>query len=258
MAGVGDSRDIWILDVARGTPTRFTFDPGLSNAALWSPDDTQLVFAANRNGQPGIRLKRVEGTTNEEMLLAPGAGSGAMTPTQWTADGRYLIFSRTQGVRGSIDIWALPLNGDRKPFPVLQTPAVETNGVLSPNGRWIAYQSAEIAQTQVYVQPFPPTGGKFQISTDGGFNPIWRADGKELYFVSLDGRMMAVAVDTAGQFQSGTPAALFPVVSMATQGSAGRQFAVTKDGRFLMNVLQQQTTTIPLTVVVNWPSGVQK
>jgi hypothetical protein len=135
---------------------------------------------------------------------------------------------------------------------VLQTPSVETNGVLSPNGRWIAYQSSEITQTQVYVQPFPPAGGRFQISTNGGFHPIWRPDGRELYFVSLDGRMMAVAVDTAGQFQSGTPAALFPVASMALQGSAGRQFAVTKDGRFLMNVLQQQTTTIPVTVVVNW------
>jgi len=258
IAGVGDSRDIWILDVARGTPTRFTFDAGFSSAALWSPDDTQLVFSGNRNGQPGIRLKRVEGTTNDELLLAPAAGSGAMTPTHWSADGRYLIFSRTQGVRGSSDVWALPLNGDRKPFPVLQTPSVETNGVLSPNGRWIAYQSPEITQTQVYVQPFPPTGGKFQISTNGGFHPIWRPDGRELYFVSLDGRMMAVAVDTAGQFQSGTPAALFPVASMALQGSAGRQFAVTKDGRFLMNVLQQQTTTIPLTVVVNWLSGVQK
>jgi eukaryotic-like serine/threonine-protein kinase len=141
---------------------------------------------------------------------------------------------------------------------VLQTPSVETNGVLSPNGRWIAYQSPEIAQTQVYVQPFPPTGGKFQISTNGGFHPIWRPDGKELYFVSFDGRMMAVAVDTAGQFQSGTPAALFPVVSMATQGSVGRQFAVTKDGRFLVNAMQQQTTTIPLTVVINWLSGFQK
>ena len=116
------------------------------------------------------------------------------------------------------------------------------------------------SKTEVYVQPFPPTGGKFQISTNGGFHPIWRADGKELYFVSLDGRMMAVAVDTTGQFQSGAPAALFPVASMTLQGSAGRQFAIVKkDGRFLMNVLQQQTTTIPLTVVVNSRLlGVQK
>jgi len=253
----GDARDIWILDVTRGTPARFTFEPGFTNAALWSPDDARIAYSANRNGVPGIHVKRVEGTTSEELLLAPGANGGAITPTQWSADG-HLIFSRTQAVGGSADIWALPMAGDRKPFSVIATPAPESNGILSPNGRWIAYQSSERTQTQVYVQPFPPTGGKFQVSSNGGFHPIWRGDGKELYFIAADTRMMAVAVDTSGQFQFGAPTPLFAVNTLALQGGVGRQFAVTKDGRFLVNAFQQQATVMPLTVVVNWISAVQR
>jgi len=258
MQSANDNRDVWILDVTRGTPARFTFDPGASNAALWSPDGARIAFSANRNGIPGIQVKRVEGTTKEELLLAPDAGGGALTPTQWSVDNRYLVFTRTQGVGGSTDIWALPLSGDRKPFPVIQTPWSETNGVLSPNGRWIAYQSSEGLPTEIYVQPFPPTGGKFQVSRNGGFHAMWRPDGRELYFISTDARMMAAAVDTTGQFQWSAPTALFGVNTLVAQGPYGRQFAVSKDGRFLVSVLQQQTTTLPLTVVVNWPSAVQK
>jgi len=260
VAGItaGDNRDIWILDVTRGTSARFTFEPGTSNFALWSADDTQIVFAGNRNGRPGLQVKRVEGTTKEQLLLAPDSAGGALSPTHSSTDGRYLIFSRAQGVRGSTDIWALPLTGDRKPFPVIQTPGIETNGVLSPNGRWIAYQASEGAPTEIFVQPFPPTGGKFQVSRNGGFNAVWRPDGKELYFISPDARMMAASVETTGQFQVSAPTALFPVSTLAAQGPPGRQFAVTKDGRFLISVLQQQSTIMPLTVVVNWLSAVQK
>ena len=148
--------------------------------------------------------------------------------------------------------------GDRNAFAVVATPAVETNAAVSPNGRWIAYQSAENAQTQVFVQPFPPTGGKFQISTGGGYQPQWSVDGKELYFVSAGARMMAAAVEATDSFQSGTPAALFAANTELALGGQGRQFAVTKDGRFLINIVQQTSTTVPLTVTLNWPSGIQK
>jgi hypothetical protein len=170
------------------------------------------------------------------------------------------VFTRAQGVGGSNDIWALPLAGDRKPFAVIASAGVETNGVLSPNGRWIAYQAAaaEAPQTQVYVQPFPPTGGKFQISASGGYHPLWRADGNEIYFVSPDGRIMAAPIDTSTSFETGAPVPLFAVATMAAQGGVGRQLAVAKDGRFLVNVLQQQSSSVPLVVMLNWPSTIQK
>ena len=250
-------RDVWILEAASGTPSRFTFDPGNSFAPVWSPDDQQIAFAANRNGHPSLRIKRVAGVTNEEELLA-ATDNGAMTPTQWTTDGKYIVFTRAQGTGGSSDIWALPMAGDRKPFAVIATPDAEANAVVSPSGRWIAYQSLTGGLTQVLVQPFPPTGGKFQVSTSGGYHPLWRADGKELYFLSADGRMMAVAVDASDTFTLETPVALFPVNTEAAQGGQGRQFTMTKDGRFLVNVVQQTSTSVPLTVTLNWMAAIQK
>jgi len=197
--------------------------------------------------------------TNEETLLQPEPGSTvALTPTDASGDGRYLIFSRSQGVAGSTDIWALPLSGERKPFAVIQTPGTDSAGMLSPNGKWIAYSSSEGARVQVFVQPFPPTGGKFQISRDGGYMPLWSASGQELFFISQDGRMMTSRLETNGPFQSAAPAPLFTIATLVPQGAVGRQYAVTKDGRFLVNVLEQQTSRTPLTVVVNWLAAAQR
>ena len=200
----------------------------------------------------------MDGATQEESLLPPEAGNGAsVVPSDWSSDDRHLIYTRTQGVGGSSDIWALPLAADRTPFAIAQTAASEINGVLSPNGRWIAHQAIETAQPQIYVQPFPPTGGKFQVSTGGGYGPMWRADAKELFFASLDGKMMTAAVETGNQFHAAAPVALFAVASFAPLGAGGRQYAVTRDGRFLINV-QHQAANAPLTVVVNWPAAVQR
>jgi Tol biopolymer transport system component len=182
-------------------------------------------------------------------------------PTDWSADGRYVASARTQGTAGSSDIWALPLFGDRKPFPLVQTPFTEMNATFSPDGRWFAYQSNESGQTQIYVQPFPPTGGKFLVSKNGGAQPGWRWDGKELFFLSPDSRIVEAAIDTTDQFQAGIPTPLFTVATTAgaNAGELGRQYAVTKDGRrFLVNVIQEQSTAIPLTVVVNWLAAVQR
>ena len=253
-----ENRDIWILDAIRGTSTRFTFDPGDDNAPLWSPDDSRIVFQGNRDGSSTMRMKRVEGTTNEETVAAFGT-SGAALPWDWSRDGRYVLFTRTQAFGGTADIWMLPFFGDRKPQPLVQSPATEVAPVFAPDGRWFAYQSNEIgSQSQVYVQPFPPTGGKFQVSKSGGTQPVWRQDGTELYFISPDSQLMAAPVELRGQFRADLPTALFRV-GVVLQGANGRQFAITRDGRrFLVNLSQQQVTAIPLTVVVNWLAAVQK
>jgi eukaryotic-like serine/threonine-protein kinase len=255
-SGTPENRDIWILDVQRGTQTRFTFDPGGDSAPVWSPDDLSIVFQASREGFPQLRRKRLDGAGNEEPLLTSGGAGAATFVADLSADGRYVAYVRSaQGNAGSPDLWALPLFGDRKPFPLVQTPSDEVDAAFSPDGRWFAYQSNEGGQPQIYVQAFPPTGDKFQVSKNGGSLPVWRRDGKELFFVSPDSKMMAAAIDATGQFQGAvTPLFTF---SIPPSISRDRQYAVTKDGRFLMNVVQQ-STSVPLTVVVNWFSAVQK
>src|SRR5205807_7944069 len=126
----------------------------------------------------------------------------AAVPTAWSADGRYLAITRDQGAAGSNDVWVLPLSGDRQLIPIAKTPFAENNGSFAPNGRWIAYQSSESGITQIYVQPFPPTSGRFQISRAGGAQPLWRGDGRELFFLSSDSKMMAAAIEATGPFQA--------------------------------------------------------
>jgi Tol biopolymer transport system component len=166
---------------------------------------------------------------------------------------------RGPGTAASLDIWALPLFGDHKPFPLTQGPSEDMNAVIAPDNRWFAYQAYEGGQNQIYVRAFPPTGGTFQVSKNGGSWPVWRRDGKELFFISPESRMMAVSIDTSGQFLAGTPTPLFTVATPSSTGTGGRHYAVTKDGqRFLVNVVQQQAAIIPLTVAVNWLSAVQR
>jgi len=231
VSGTPENLDIWIMDVAGGGQTRLTFDAGLDNSPLWSPDDSRIVYQSTGEGFPALRQKRVDGTTNDEPLLSAGPG-GATFATEWSADGRYVTYARRgSGTAASLDLWALPLFGDRKPFPLTQTPSVEVNGAISPDSRWFAYQSSEGGQYQIYVRAFPPTGGTFQVSKNGGAWPMWRRDGKELFFLSPDSRLMAAGIDATGQFQSGTPMPLFTVATPASTGTGGRHYAVTKDGQ---------------------------
>jgi Tol biopolymer transport system component len=258
-AGVPENRDISILDVARGTQARFTFDPGSDSSPVWSPDNLRIVFQAIRDGaNSSLRQKRVDGTTNEEAVLPPDV-PGPAQPADWSSDGRYIAYNQGVASSFSFDIWVMPLFGDRKPFPVVTSQFAELNARFSPDGRWIAFQSSESGQSQVYVQPFPATGGKFMVSKDGGFQPAWRRDGKELFFVSPDARMMSALIDATGEFHAGIPTPLFPLSINLNSLIGGRQYGVTKDGtRFLVNAAQQTSRVTPLTVVVNWLDAVQK
>jgi hypothetical protein len=157
----------------------------------------------------------------------------------------------------SSDVWVLPLGDDRKPFPIANSRFTEDSATFSPDGRSIAYGSNEAGPYQICVQPFPPTGDKYQISRNGGGQPMWRGDGRELFFIGADAMMMATTIDTSRQFEAGVPQALFPSRSPNTV-LGRRSYAVTRDGkRFLIPALQDATSS-PLTVVVNWPALVQK
>jgi Tol biopolymer transport system component len=264
--GSPENHDIWIIDVARNVRSRLTVDPGADRSPLWSRDGTQIAYEAERSGKVSIRQQSANGTGVDELLLeVPGTPSRpcgvsqcGVTPSGWSADGRHMAHT----VRGSFpqttDVWILPLFGDRKPFPLANTEFLEGSGTFSPDGKWIAYVTSEPGLPNVYVQPFPRPGGKYRVSRDGGHQPLWRADGKELFYFAPDGVMMTVAMDATGQFRAGAPQALFRTGATAANFFR-QQYAVTKDGqRFLVNAPSQQSSGAQLTVVVNWPAATQK
>lgn len=194
--------DIWIFDLARRVPTRFTFDPANDTLPIWSPDGRRIAFSSNRRGVFDIYQKDVSGSANEELLLKSNLPK---RPLDWSPDGQYLLYE-VGDVKTGRDLWVLTA-GDRKPFPYLNTPFNERQGQFSPGPasgpRWIAYTSDESGQSQIYVQSFPAGAGKFQISAGGGNQPRWRRDGKELFYIAADGKLMAVEVKTAPTFEAG-------------------------------------------------------
>ena len=250
-SGERPTRDIWLVDLTRGLRTRFTFDPAMEQSTIWSPDGNRLVFNSTRAGRSDLYQKSFTGTATEEPLLADVANK---IPRSWSPDGKYIVYSA--GLGTGADLWILPVSSAEKPFPFIQTPFGEGPARFSPDGRWIAYASVESASPQVYVVPFPGPGGKRQVSAAGGDHPRWRRDGKELFY--LDGqRLMAAAVNGEGTtFQIG---AVQPLFTVRTTGAPRSNFDVAADGqRFLVNMVDQQTTAEPITVVVNWPAGVSK
>ena len=161
----------------------------------------------SRNGPADLFEKAASGAGDDRPLLASGEPK---SPLGWSPDGQWLLYS-TRHPKTGLDLWAAPMAGDRKPVPVVQTPFDETAGQFSPDGRWVAYQSNESKPVQIYIQPFPGPGGRRQVTTAGGSQPRWRPDGKELFYVGLDGRLMAVpiAVGADRQLEAGTAVALF-------------------------------------------------
>jgi Tol biopolymer transport system component len=251
----GSTGDLWIIDLIRGPMTRFTFDPGLDTAPLWSPDGKQIVFSSNRgNAAFDLYQKNSSGVGQEELLFKSDHSKLA---EHWSADGRFLLF-RDLDPQTRDDLWILPMTGDKKPEPVIRSAFVDFQGRFSPDGHWIAYVSNESGQPQVYLQGFPTAGSKTQISTSGGFQPRWRGDGKELLFISPAREAMAVdvSVSNGGALKIGVPQKLFSInpINLTTYRNT---WEVTPDGqRFLINSGQQQATpSIPITFVVNWRSG---
>ncbi len=246
--------DIWVFDVARGLRTRFTFDPANDVAPIWSPDGSRMVFGSDRKGPRDLYEKASSGAGAEQLVLGDSATKTAFS---WSPDGRFISYSTAGTASGGDDVWVWPLGGERKPFPVVQTPAGETYGTFSPDGRWIAYQSSESGRNEVYVVPFPGPGGKWQVSTAGGSYPKWRRDdGKELCYFAPDNTLMAATVTGDGSgFEAGAVQSLFQ--ARVRRGNR-LAYDVSADGqRFLVNTLPPDTDAPPFTVVLNWTAGLK-
>jgi Tol biopolymer transport system component len=231
---------------------RLTFDPTPEAWPTFSPDGQRIVFSASRNGVRGLYQKLTTGT--EEALIL--AGSDVVNP-DWSSDGRYILYQRfVSGSGTGWDLWAVPVFGDRTSFPVAQTEHGEREGRLSPDVRWVAYDSTESGRREIWVQPFPPSGSRWQISTGGGVSPRWRGDGKELFYVAADGKLTAVPVTAGSTFEWGAPQTLFQTMF---RGGTYASYAVARDGqRFLMNVPPSLEDITPITVVVNWMAAIQQ
>ncbi|HTR01595.1 MAG TPA: protein kinase, partial [Thermoanaerobaculia bacterium] len=241
--------DLWVRDLSRNVSSRFSFSKGDAYAAVWSPDGKRIVY-----------------TVTNDLVERASDGQGAETPlvtspamkiaSAFSPDGRFLAFgSRSED--GGWDIWVQPTFGDRKPYPWLKTPFNEFGAAFSPDGRYVAYASNESGRNQIYVQSFPGPGGKWQVSSNGGREATWRADGKELYFVTEEQKIMAVDVTTGANFEAGVPKELF--AGRFDMSTMRNRFTPASDGqRFLLIATPARDAISPTNVILNWMADLGK
>jgi serine/threonine protein kinase len=264
---VNGNTDIWMLDLARGGLSRFTSDTAIDVVPVWSHDGRNILFSSNRKGAFDIYQKSLTGAGSEDLVLATPQNKGV---SDWSPDGRFVLY-RSPGKATGFDIWAVPMSGanaspegrshqemdgERKPVPVVQTDSEERDGQFSPDGKWIAYQSNESSRMEIWVQSFPGPGARLQVSTNGGAQVRWRPDGKELFYIALDGQLMSVPIrfPNSQTVEAEIPVALFAThVGGALQATAPQFYSVSPDGKqFLMNTIVTEAGNSPITVILNW------
>ena len=232
----GTGGDIWFFDAAQPRMLRLTFNVSQENTSpVWSPDGTQVAFASQRGGKWGVYIKRADGSASEELITQSDIPA---MPSSWSPDGKLLVYTLTPSA-AQADIWAVPVAGERKPFPLLQAPQYpEAFGQVSPDGKWLSYLSLETGRTEIYVKPFPDGPGKWQVSVDGGTFPRWRGDSRELFFYNNNNLYAADIRVSGSSLEPGAPGALFqlPGPSAGLPHPAYNRYAVSADGqRFLLS-----------------------
>ncbi len=250
--------DVWLLDVERNTSTRLTYEQVRATFPVGSADGRSVIFGSPHGNEVGLYLKLANGAGDERLLLKSTAGDKYATSS--SRDGRFLLYT-VENPDTKSDVWVLPLQGDRKPIPFLNTEFNESSGQFAPDGHRVAYTSDESGREEIYVREFSlgsahgswDAAGKWLISNSGGTYPRWREDGKELFYVGSDGKLMAVDTSAKPAFKAGSPRPLFQL----PPGSIGGD--VTADGtRFLIGVPVAQSASVPFTVVLNWQTTLMK
>lgn len=252
--GGAEGNNLWVFDLVRNVKTRLTFSQSDLGPA-WSPDGKTIAFQSGRASLFHLYEKAADGSGKTAPLVVDDATE--FNPV-WSADGRYLVFERQAASPGSLmEVWAEPTFGDRKPFRVVQSRFSVSEQALSADGKWLAYVSTESGNPELYVQPFPRGGGRWQVSNDGGSWPEWRRDGKDLYYVSANGMLMAAEISLRGSdLMVGKVAPLFQV---NVQLGPDWPYDVTADGKkFVVANQRPGQASQPLTLVTNWPALLKK
>jgi Tol biopolymer transport system component len=236
--------DVWVMDLANGNAKRLTFDPAVDAMPVWSPEGERMIFSSSRQHSFDLYLKNSNGTTEEKPVAQGGADRYAC---DWSGDGKSVLF-----VQGN-DLWVMEMPGLQSRL-LLKASGTIRDGQFSPDGKWVAYASNESGKWEVYVTSFPDAKAKWQVSNVGGDEPRWRGDGKELFFVSTDGKIMAAPVKSGTNFDAEMAIELFqanPRERVAT--SEQMIYDVSADGRrFLINTQVKKETARPMSVVLNW------
>ena len=260
-SGTGNP-DIWIADLLRGGRQRLINSPNLNAYVVWSPDGSRIVFRANPSGIVELFQRGTAGGGGEQLVLsadgavAGGIGSNTVAADDWSSDGKTLLLSASGSDSNGSDLWLLPAGGG-KLVRFLDSPGDQMHGNFSPDGRLMAYTSGESARFEVNVETMPRSDKKFQVSTNGGYEPRWRADGRELYYLSEDRKLMAVSVGSGPSF--GTPQALFQTRVVVGVNSLRTHYVPSRDGqRFLINTQIADAAPVPITVVLNWQAGLKR
>ena len=253
---VNGNTDIWSIEASRAVLRKLTTDPARDYEALWSPGGDRMVFTSDRKGVLDLYETSLSGgTASAETLLLETSDHKNLN--DWSPDGRFILYS-VQSPTAGFDLWVLPLFGDRKPTPIAQTAASELRGRFSPDGKWVAYESNESGRSEVYVQAFPDLAQKVPISINGGTAPLWRGDGRELFFRSASDQLMAVRIAPREKhLEVDTPTVLFPLPPGPYRFAPGNimWYAASRNGqRFLINTFVEEPP--PITVLLNWkPRG---
>jgi dipeptidyl aminopeptidase/acylaminoacyl peptidase len=248
--------DVWTYDFKRDSLKRLTFDKAIDADPVWSPDGKRIMFASSRTGVFLPYIKNADGSEDEKLVTLDPADQADEYPTSWAPDARHFLYERDAE---STRLWVAEMP-EMKTNPLLPGPETRKNAQFSPDGKWMAYTSNENGKWEVYVTSFPDLRGKWQISNNGGNQPRWRGDGKEIFYLAADGKMMASPVTTGEHFDPGTPLPLFQAkVREQVAGSELVMYDVSRDGqRFLINTQMERTEAQPMMVVLNWATGLEK
>jgi Tol biopolymer transport system component len=262
---IGGNTDIWVIDLDRGIPNRLTTDPAVDEYPRFSPDGNQIVFTSRRSGAPRMFIGSSVTMGAEQPLPSETPSDRSDIAEDWSLDNKYVVFVRSARDAPPFDIWVKPMFGDGKPFPFVHSSSfVYGQPRLSPNSRWLAYMTNESGTYQIVVQTFPhPSEKKKQVTAQGGLYPTWRRDGRELYYLALDGKLMAVPVKDGDQLEFGDPKPLFPAPLTIPTNPAPHLYDVSADGERFVFIANNISPATPnnsgkLTVVLNWTSALRK
>jgi Tol biopolymer transport system component len=248
--------DVWTYDLQRGGVKRMTFDPAIDSTPVWSPDGKRILFASSRDKLFQLYIKNADGAEEEKLLALDASDKADKYPSDWSHDGKYLLYERSTVATG---LWVAEIP-ELKTRALVNGPFTTKNGQFSPDGKWVAYTSNESGKWEIYVTSFPEAHGKWQVSSAGGTQPRWRGDSKELFYLASDGKMMAVPITAGTNFDAGAPVALFQANSRELVATSELvTYDVTKDGeRFLVNTQIEKAEMQPMMMILNWAADLNK